>query len=323
MAHATPGSLGGEPVSANVCPTLRVAAESAQAPYFFEALVQFSRQTIPGGEQYKPWRASEPRPWRTVARSTTAADRTSRSGSGRLSRTATTQNRATTRGRTRRSTARSRCHRGTGGHGRHEHLEGFEQIGHFSHASGVGKQRKVFDASSTGATPTSRPRPRPKGSARPLPRIPASGQPAAPEGPSHARGLLLPGVAGSRRLDRRHRPGVREESGTRGLGGTPSACRDDARGRVLFAHSDSHENTSFATMSSRLQTAAPTVRGMEAGLASMTSGDAFAIVFLVVMIVVVRFLRGEPRWLRKSRGSQRDHLSAGTSLRFPPSCSWS
>jgi hypothetical protein len=56
MAHATLGSLGGEPVSANVCPTLRVAAESAQAPYFFEALVQFSRQTIPGGDEYDSWR---------------------------------------------------------------------------------------------------------------------------------------------------------------------------------------------------------------------------------------------------------------------------
>ena len=56
MAHASPGSLGGEPVSANVCHTLRAAAESAQAPYFFEALAEFSRQTIPRGVEYEPWR---------------------------------------------------------------------------------------------------------------------------------------------------------------------------------------------------------------------------------------------------------------------------
>jgi hypothetical protein len=56
MRHASEAMLGGEPVAAKVCPTLRGAAESSAAPYFFDALVKFSRQGIPHGDDYEPWR---------------------------------------------------------------------------------------------------------------------------------------------------------------------------------------------------------------------------------------------------------------------------
>ena len=55
MRHVSEATLGGEPLAANVCPTLRVAAESSEAPYFFDALVAFSRQKIPG-DRYEEWR---------------------------------------------------------------------------------------------------------------------------------------------------------------------------------------------------------------------------------------------------------------------------
>jgi hypothetical protein len=55
MRHVSEAMLGGEPLAATVCPTLRVAAESSEAPYFFDALVAFSRQKIPG-DRYEEWR---------------------------------------------------------------------------------------------------------------------------------------------------------------------------------------------------------------------------------------------------------------------------
>lgn len=49
-------ALGGQPVAAEVCTTLRDAAESDQAPYFYEALISFSRAQVPLGEAYEAWR---------------------------------------------------------------------------------------------------------------------------------------------------------------------------------------------------------------------------------------------------------------------------
>jgi hypothetical protein len=46
--------LGGQPTAAEVCPTLQAARD---APYFFEALISFGRQTIPDGPDYASWRA--------------------------------------------------------------------------------------------------------------------------------------------------------------------------------------------------------------------------------------------------------------------------
>jgi hypothetical protein len=57
LHHSRKFSLGGEPVRARVCGTLRVAAESDTAPYFFECLRQFSNP-IPFGDGYDAWRVA-------------------------------------------------------------------------------------------------------------------------------------------------------------------------------------------------------------------------------------------------------------------------
>ncbi len=56
MQCATAGMLGGEPVAARLCSTLREAAESDDAPWFYEALVSYSRSSMPFGEGYEAWR---------------------------------------------------------------------------------------------------------------------------------------------------------------------------------------------------------------------------------------------------------------------------
>jgi hypothetical protein len=45
-----------EAVSARVCRTLREAAESSEAPYFYDALSHYSVQSIPFGRGYERWR---------------------------------------------------------------------------------------------------------------------------------------------------------------------------------------------------------------------------------------------------------------------------
>jgi hypothetical protein len=46
-----------DPVDARVCTTLREAAESPAAPYFYEALFDFAaRGPIPYGDRYEDWR---------------------------------------------------------------------------------------------------------------------------------------------------------------------------------------------------------------------------------------------------------------------------
>lgn len=50
--------LGGTPVSARVCNTLREAAESPDAPYFYECYLDFCHKPVPFGHAYIPWRAA-------------------------------------------------------------------------------------------------------------------------------------------------------------------------------------------------------------------------------------------------------------------------
>jgi len=52
---------GGEPVSARVCGTLREAADSPDAPYFYECFRSFCEKPIPFGRRYEKWRAARAR----------------------------------------------------------------------------------------------------------------------------------------------------------------------------------------------------------------------------------------------------------------------
>jgi len=59
VLHASSSfSLGADPVSARICNTLREAAQSPNAPYFYECLLTFSHQPIPYGEGYAAWRTA-------------------------------------------------------------------------------------------------------------------------------------------------------------------------------------------------------------------------------------------------------------------------
>lgn len=48
--------LGGEPATARVCDTLREAAESRNAPCFYECFVKFAQEHIPLGAKHEAWR---------------------------------------------------------------------------------------------------------------------------------------------------------------------------------------------------------------------------------------------------------------------------
>jgi hypothetical protein len=50
-AFARSGSLGGEPVSARICQTLREAADSSEAPYFYEVFLHLASTPEPDVEQ--------------------------------------------------------------------------------------------------------------------------------------------------------------------------------------------------------------------------------------------------------------------------------
>jgi hypothetical protein len=50
-------SLGGVPVSARLCGTLREAADSPDAPYFYESFLACASQPPPAGEDYPAWKA--------------------------------------------------------------------------------------------------------------------------------------------------------------------------------------------------------------------------------------------------------------------------
>lgn len=55
LRHSHQFSLGGTAVSARVCETMREAAMSDQAPYFYECFLEFSSHTIPTGAAYDEW----------------------------------------------------------------------------------------------------------------------------------------------------------------------------------------------------------------------------------------------------------------------------
>ena len=50
-------SLGAAPVSARLCGTLREAADSPDAPYFYESFLAFASRPAPSGEDYAAWKA--------------------------------------------------------------------------------------------------------------------------------------------------------------------------------------------------------------------------------------------------------------------------
>lgn len=51
LRHARQFSLGGQPVEARICATLR---EAADTPYFYESLLSFARQPLPDDQDH--WR---------------------------------------------------------------------------------------------------------------------------------------------------------------------------------------------------------------------------------------------------------------------------
>ena len=57
LEHSRRFSLGGPVQRARVCRSLREAADSRFAPYFYESLLVFARQPIPFGPDYQKWRA--------------------------------------------------------------------------------------------------------------------------------------------------------------------------------------------------------------------------------------------------------------------------
>lgn len=59
LSHARHGCLRGEAVSARLCETLREAAESGEAPYFYECFFRFCQRPIPYGERYEEWRVAK------------------------------------------------------------------------------------------------------------------------------------------------------------------------------------------------------------------------------------------------------------------------
>ena len=57
LEHSGRFSLGSPAQSVRVCQSLREAAESRSAPYFYESLLVFVRQPIAFGPDYQKWRA--------------------------------------------------------------------------------------------------------------------------------------------------------------------------------------------------------------------------------------------------------------------------
>ncbi|MFG2042504.1 hypothetical protein [Dactylosporangium sp. NPDC048998] len=51
-------ALGSDPVSAQLCANLREAAESPDAPSFYECFLSFCHKPVPRGDGYETWRIS-------------------------------------------------------------------------------------------------------------------------------------------------------------------------------------------------------------------------------------------------------------------------
>jgi hypothetical protein len=58
LNYAESCSLGGKPMSASVCTTLREAGESSSAPYFYECLIAIMTRLHKLGPGYDEWRAT-------------------------------------------------------------------------------------------------------------------------------------------------------------------------------------------------------------------------------------------------------------------------
>lgn len=56
LRHAAAFSIDGEPARARLCQSLREAADSDSAPYYYECLLRFSREPIPFGDGFEDWR---------------------------------------------------------------------------------------------------------------------------------------------------------------------------------------------------------------------------------------------------------------------------
>jgi hypothetical protein len=50
--------LGDAPAGARICRSLREAADTADAPYFYECFMALCRQPIPSGTDFESWRQS-------------------------------------------------------------------------------------------------------------------------------------------------------------------------------------------------------------------------------------------------------------------------
>ena len=57
LEHSRQFSLGSPAQHARVCQSLREAADSGAAPYFYESVPVFARQPISFGSNYEEWRA--------------------------------------------------------------------------------------------------------------------------------------------------------------------------------------------------------------------------------------------------------------------------
>jgi hypothetical protein len=59
LAAARGYALGGEAIEARLCDTLREAADSDSAPYFYECFLYFAREPVPVNEAYESWRCEK------------------------------------------------------------------------------------------------------------------------------------------------------------------------------------------------------------------------------------------------------------------------
>ena len=59
LRYAASCSLGAEPNGARLCATLREAADSPDAPYFYECFLALASQPVPRGPEYAAWRVEK------------------------------------------------------------------------------------------------------------------------------------------------------------------------------------------------------------------------------------------------------------------------
>jgi hypothetical protein len=57
LRFAASCSLGGTPATARLCATMRDAADSPDAPYFYECFAAISSRRMPLGDDYRIWQA--------------------------------------------------------------------------------------------------------------------------------------------------------------------------------------------------------------------------------------------------------------------------